>query len=1148
MKKIKLIILIIIISQISIFAQSVNITINTTKDRTPISPYIYGVNQDIQNFIPTARRMGGNRMTGYNWENNASNAGSDWYHSSDNFIPWSMGIPGSQSNIPGIALTWFHDQSLQIGAYSAITLQLAGYVAKDKNGTVSEAETAPSARWCEVRFRKNAPLSLTPDTNDNYVYMDECINFLIHRYGLSSSSTGVKGYMLDNEPDLWNHTHPRIHPSTPTCVELIQKSTTMASVIKELDPNAEVFGYCSYGFAGYLSFQSAPDWNSLKGNYRWFIDYYLDQMKKSSELVGRRLLDVLDLHWYPEAKGAGLRICGDGATNTTRDVSIARMQAPRTLWDPTYKTSIKGEITAGEDSWINQWFPEYLPLIPNIKQSIDQYYPGTKLAFTEFNYGGENHISGGIAYADVLGIFGKYGVYFATVWGGDGTYSSAAYNIYLNYNGNGGKYGNTSVEAVTSNVADMPVYASIVGNDDSELHIIVINRNYDNNITANFNITAQTNYNSCEVWGFDENSSQIIQRTPPTITNNSFSYTIPKLSVYHFVLKGTPTINNSPTTPKKLQGKTDGLYRNMSYTYTTYSTDPDMDMIQYVVDWGDGIISTSTLYYSGATAYLQHSWTTAGSYNIKAKAIDTKGAESSWSEILVVNVTTEVFVQKNILIIYDGESSTTSFSYGGGWASPTGSSVKEVTTQSHSPTHSIELYTTWTNWWGGMGYNWAGWWRTDRILDIRNFEAVQFWILVSSIPANAKINFQLKDSTNTVSNDIDITSYLGNDYIGSWKLVEIPLTEFTGIDFSKVWEFQLGVTNVLSGEALLYIDDFGFVIRTTSSLQTYTLSALISPTGSGSITLSPQGGTYIAGTTVTITAVANNGYKFDHWSGDLAGTQNPATIVMNSNKNITANFVAISSPPVVISTYVLTFEVNPQQAGTVNLNPSGRVYVKGTTVTITAVASDGYKFSHWSGDISGTQNPVSVVIDSDKHIVANFSVDISTDDKPQILSINLEDNQVISGAYTIEIVCSDDVGINKVEFYIDGVLVATNISQPYSYVIDTSDLSMGEHTLMVVVYDTSNQTVVSQKTFIVSNTQLYLKDNYLLSLNKDGKNDTIDFGSEIESMKVYDISGRFIKEFKNTITVDDKLKVGLYIYKAKTKDGKYKIGKITVIK
>ena len=64
-----------------------NINIDLGADKKEISPYIYGINQygiDVNKVSATAYRQGGNRMTAYNWENNASNAGSDWKHSSDN--------------------------------------------------------------------------------------------------------------------------------------------------------------------------------------------------------------------------------------------------------------------------------------------------------------------------------------------------------------------------------------------------------------------------------------------------------------------------------------------------------------------------------------------------------------------------------------------------------------------------------------------------------------------------------------------------------------------------------------------------------------------------------------------------------------------------------------------------------------------------------------------------------------------------------------------------------------------------------------------------------------------------------------------------------------------------------------------------------
>jgi len=313
----------------------VPIVVNVSSGRIPISPYIYGANQPFPTVAHPAKRLGGNRMTGYNWENNASNAGSDWNHTSDNFVPWNMGIPDAQANIPGIALTWFHDRlPPATTTLSLITLQMAGYAARDKNGPVSVGETAPSSRWVEVRPRKGAAFSTAPSTADGYVYMDEMVNLLVQRYGPASSPTGVKAYALDNEPDLWSHTHPRIHPNPVGCVELIARSTPLAHAVKDVDPDALMFGPVSYGFNGYLSLQDAPDWNAVRGSHSWFLDYYLERMRIASQAAGRRLLDVLTIHWYPEARGGGSRITFDPFDPNNIECNKARMQAPRTLWIP----------------------------------------------------------------------------------------------------------------------------------------------------------------------------------------------------------------------------------------------------------------------------------------------------------------------------------------------------------------------------------------------------------------------------------------------------------------------------------------------------------------------------------------------------------------------------------------------------------------------------------------------------------------------------------------------------------------------------------------------------------------------------------------------------------------------------------------------
>ncbi|HEY9060797.1 MAG TPA: glycoside hydrolase family 44 protein [Pseudobacteroides sp.] len=509
---------------------NINVSIDTALDKTPISQYIYGGNWDFNDATITAKRLGGNRMTGYNWENNFSSAGSDWQHSSDTFLLSNENVPKEQWTQPASVITTFHDRNQTKNIpYSLVTLQAAGYVSADSNGTVSEAEAAPSERWKEVKFSKGSALSLTPDTKDNNVYMDELVNFLTNKYGSAATSTGIRAYAIDNEPALWPHTHARIHSNQPTCSEILNKNVELSKVVKKLDPASEVYGPVLYGFAAYNDFQTAPDWASVKGNYRWFLDYYLDNMKKSSDSEGKRLLDVLDLHWYPEAQGGGTRITTSDTANI--DCNKARLQAPRTLWDSTYK----------EDSWIAQWFSQFLPLLPNIKGSIDKYYPGTKLAFTEYSYGADNHITGGIAQADVLGIFGKYGVYAANIWGG-GSYTASAFNLYRNFDGKGSKYGDTNVKCDTSDIANSSIYASITSSSDNKLHIMVMNKSYDSPANFNFTINSKSSYKTGSVWGFDSSSSTITQRAGITsISGNKFTYTLPALSAYHIVLEGSPT-------------------------------------------------------------------------------------------------------------------------------------------------------------------------------------------------------------------------------------------------------------------------------------------------------------------------------------------------------------------------------------------------------------------------------------------------------------------------------------------------------------------------------------------------------------------------------------------------------------------------------
>jgi len=142
----------------------------------------------------------------------------------------------------------------------------------------------------------------------------------------------------------------------------------------------------------------------------------------------------------------------------------------------------------------------------------------------------------------------------------------------------------------------------------------------------------------------------------------------------------------------------------------------------------------------------------------------------------------------------------------------------------------------------------------------------------------------------------------------------------------------------------------------------YTL--LISSTLGGRTSPSTGTYTYPSGTQVQITAISDTGYGFTDWTGDVPSgheNDNPITITMHSYKSIKANF---------IRQYDLT--IASGIGGTTNPSPGTYTYDKGTKVAIEATPDIYYIFNGWSGDISGKTNPITITMDSNKSITANF--------------------------------------------------------------------------------------------------------------------------------------------------------------------------------
>ncbi len=543
---------------------AIQFTANSGLNVKSISPYIYGSNSSaITN--RTFDRAGGNRWTGYNWENNASNAGSDWYHHSDYLL-----TNGLANQPPGAAVSGMIQSAAAAGRAALITVPMAGYVAADGNGTVDETEIAPSNRWKQVVAKKStiyagSSLSNNPDKTDGYVFTDE----FVHWAETTKQASQPLWYSLDNEPGLWGEalpagwqsgvepnpccnpangvnpspegrTHPTIHPYAPTFAEMRSKTIAHATAIKDVNPNALVFGGVGYGWNDFTSLQGAPDavtspahpGGDQSGEMNYY-EYLMQQVHNEEILQDRKLMDVIDLHWYPEATGGGVRITG---SETTSAVVTARVQAPRSLWDPTYT----------ETSWVSQWgtwvgspgTPGPIKLLPRVQRDIDDFDPGTKIAITEYNYGAGNHYSGGIAEADVLGTLGKQGVFAAAWWdvGNGSSYVNAAFNMYRNYNGTGGKFGDTSLDAATSNLNNSAVYASVDSSDPNRMVIVAINRTGSAQTTG-IAVTHDRIFDHAEVYRFTSSSASITRQADILLDLlNAFQYTMPAWSVTTLVL------------------------------------------------------------------------------------------------------------------------------------------------------------------------------------------------------------------------------------------------------------------------------------------------------------------------------------------------------------------------------------------------------------------------------------------------------------------------------------------------------------------------------------------------------------------------------------------------------------------------------------
>lgn len=495
------------------------------------SPNIYGIpSNDLDpQFAQEIRvpnvRWGGDTATQYNWLVDSSNMGFDWFF---------LGGGIQAHSLPGASVDQMISTFGAFGARPLVTIPIIPFINRSAASTCSfpvsvygpqqevDPYDHPEGQTCGNGISLYGAKLIDNDIYSNHVdnsvsLQQGWIEHLISTFATAANG-GVPYYQLDNEPSGWFNTHRDVMPNGAAYPEIVALGEEYAAMIKQTDPSASVFGPSDFSGRGWVG-------NPKQQNNLYAGQYYLQQMASYEQQHGRRILDYFDEHYY--------------ATSTDNASELA---STRTLWDPTY-LGPGGSV-----------FNAPIDLLTRLKNWIQQYYPGTKLSISEYGFSSwRDPLVDALTEADVLGIFGREGLDFANMWTIPMPPAPVLciFRIFRNYDGQGGQYGNVSVESTSSDQGRLSIYGALRLSDHA-LTVLVINKTTQPIATALSlaNFAAST----ASVYSFSgADLRRILPAGSVAVVSNQIDYDFPAYSATLFVIpndalfSATTTALSAPT-------------------------------------------------------------------------------------------------------------------------------------------------------------------------------------------------------------------------------------------------------------------------------------------------------------------------------------------------------------------------------------------------------------------------------------------------------------------------------------------------------------------------------------------------------------------------------------------------------------------------
>ena len=524
---------IILCLSLASFAQ-VSIKIDPKLEQKIISPYLYGRNNSLSTDPGKAlninwtllkdagvtffRENGGNNATKYNWRRKLSSH-PDWYnnvYAND----WSSAAKALQSNIPSVQGMW--------------GFQLSGKAAKTNTANFDDWGYNKSQWWEGVNQNlagggtSNKTGSKAAVEGNTSLYLenwtaDSTVGILNNWFGsLALDKSKLQYWNMDNEPEIWSGTHDDLFSTQPSAEEFMQKYFAIAKKARVAYPNIKLVGPVTANEWQWYRWGSA---NITEGGrtYPW-LEFFIKRISEEQKASGLKLLDVLDIHFYPSSK-----------------IASEVVQYHRVFFDKTYVYPEANGVKTINGGYDNAQTREYI--FSRCNEWLEKYIGtnhGIKLGLTESGIALTDPNAVAVWYASTLGEFMKNEVEIFTPWSWSvGMWETL--HLFSRYNKTISIRGQSSEEEFVSS------YPTINAKKDS-MTVVLVNRSttatknttlsFDNFIISDKNTKSLTIKNLPTTETFISHTQNALASNNLAVLDNSITVSLPPLSITSIQLTG----------------------------------------------------------------------------------------------------------------------------------------------------------------------------------------------------------------------------------------------------------------------------------------------------------------------------------------------------------------------------------------------------------------------------------------------------------------------------------------------------------------------------------------------------------------------------------------------------------------------------------